>query len=114
MNHMGRVLTVGAAIALWSGCSSKPAGNEAKKAAAPLDRIQGKAQVLIEGGGAMDAALNAGSTSSVYIWEGLRRYRLFLKTPVEVKHGEEYIVEGVNAQRIIDEIGDPDDGKNGY
>ena len=80
----------------------------------PLDRIQGKAQVLIEGGGAVDATLNAGSNSSVYIWEGTRRYRLFFKTPVEVVHGNEYTVEGINAQKVIDEIGDPEQGKNSY
>ena len=97
-------------LAAGIGCgTSKPPA----KAAAP-DRIQGKAQVLIESGGAMDAALNAGSTNSVYIWQGVRRYRLFFNTPVEVTHGNEYIVEGVNAQRVIDELGDPDQGKHGY
>src|SRR5215475_956347 len=84
-----------------AGCSSKPSSSNAT---APPDRIQGKAQVLIESGGAMDAVLNAGGTSSVYIWEGLHRYRLFFKTPYEVTHGDEYIVEGVHAQRVIDEI----------
>ncbi len=44
----------------------------------------------------------------------LHRYRLFLKTPVEVVHGNEYVAEGVYAQKAIDEIGDPDQGKNGY
>jgi hypothetical protein len=34
--------------------------------------------------------------------------------PIELVHGNEYVVEGVNAQRVIDEIGDPDQGKNGY
>ena len=101
-------------LAVWSGCSSNPSADEAKKAAVKLDRIQGKAQVLIEGGGAMDAALNAGSTSSVYIWEATRRYRLFFKTPYEAIHGDEYLVEGINAQRVIDDIGDPEQGKNGY
>jgi len=99
------------ALAFWTGCSSQPAA-DAKKAVA-LDKIQGKAQVLIEQGGAMDAALNAGG-SSVYIWEGTRRYRLFLKAPYEFTHGDEYVVEGLNAQKVIDEIGDPDQGKNGY
>jgi hypothetical protein len=114
MNHHARVLSFLVFTAVvWSGCSSKPSVNQARKAVA-LDRIQGKAQVLIESGGAMDAALNAGGSSSVYIWEGTRRYRLFFKTPFEVTHGDEYIVEGVNAQRVIDEIGDPDEGKNGY
>ena len=101
-------------LAAWSGCSSKPSASEAKKAAAALDRIQGKAQVLIESGGAMDTALNAGSSSSVYIWQGTRRYRLFFKTPYEVVHGDDYVVDGIYAQRVIDEIGDPDEGKNGY
>jgi len=62
----------------------------------------------------MDSALNAGGASSVYLWEGLRRYRLFFTTPVEVTHGDEYVVEGIYAQRVIDEIGDPDFGQNGY
>ena len=101
------------AIAAGSGCSSGPSA-DAKKAAKPApDKIQGKAQVLIENNGAMDAALNAGG-SSVYIWEGTRRYRLFLKAPYEFVHGDEYIVEGINAQKAIDEIGDPDNGANGY
>ena len=115
MNRNARILSVLVlTLAVWSGCSSKPSADEGKKAAAALDRIQGKAQVLIESGGAMDAALNAGSTSSVYIWEGTRRYRLFFKTPYEVTHGDDYIVEGVYAQKVIDEIGDPDEGQNGY
>ena len=100
-------------IAALSGCSSKPSADESKKAAFKLDRIQGKAQVLIENGGAVDAALNAGGPS-VYLWEGTRRYRLFFKAPYEVVHGDEYVVEGVYAQKAIDEIGDPDQGKNGY
>jgi hypothetical protein len=50
----------------------------------------------------------------MYIWEGVRRYRLFVKAPVGVVHGKEYAVEGVYAQKAIDEIGDPDQGKNGY
>jgi hypothetical protein len=50
----------------------------------------------------------------VYLWEGSRRYRLFLRTAAEVVHGSEYIAEGVYAQKAIDEIGDPDQGKNGY
>jgi hypothetical protein len=50
----------------------------------------------------------------VYLWEGLHRYRLFLRTAVEVVHGKEYVAEGIYAQKAIDEIGDPDLGKNGY
>ena len=59
------------------GCSSEQSAKAAKKAGPTLDRIQGKAQVTDESGGAMDAALNAGG-HSVYLWEGTRRYRLFL------------------------------------
>jgi hypothetical protein len=98
-------------LALLVGCSSRQ--QAAKKAAVPLDRIQGTAQVLVESTGATDAALNAGGPS-VYVWEGARRYRLFLRTPIEVVHGLEYVVEGVYAQKAIDALGDPDQGKNGY
>ena len=100
-------------LAALGGCSSEPSANESKKAGTALDKIQGKAQVLVESGGATDAALNAGGPS-VYLWEGTHRYRLFLKTAVEVVHGNEYVAEGVYAQKAIDEIGDPDQGKNGY
>ena len=101
-------------LAALGGCSSGPPAKESKKAGTALDKIQGKAQVLTEsGGGATDAALNAGGPS-VYLWEGTHRYRLFLRTPAEVVHGNEYVAEGVYAQKAIDEIGDPDQGKNGY
>ena len=101
-------------LAALGGCSSKPPANESKKAGTALDKIQGKAQVLVESeGGASDAALNAGGPS-VYLWEGAHRYRLFLRTAVELVHGDQYIAEGVDAQKAIDEIGDPDQGKNGY
>jgi len=101
-------------LAALGGCSSQPPAKESKQAARALDKIQGRAQVMSEaGGGASDAALNAGG-SSVYIWEGTRRYRLFLKTNADVVHGNEYVAEGVYAQKAIDEIGDPDQGKNGY
>jgi hypothetical protein len=94
------------------GCSSGPGANEAKKAAAPLDKIQGKALITGENT-ATDVALNAGGPS-VYLTEGLHRYRLFFKTAVEVVGGKEYVAEGVNAQKVIEDIGDPDQGKNGY
>jgi len=103
------VLTLAALV----GCSSQPSAQESKKAETALDRIQGKAQVLMESSGASDAALNAGGPS-VYLWEGAHRYRLFLRTAIEVVHGDQYIVEGVDAQKAIDQIGDPDQGKNGY
>jgi hypothetical protein len=100
-------------LAALSGCSSAPPAKDSKKAGTALDRIQGKAQVLLESTGAADAALSAGG-SSVYIREGDRRYRLFLRTPVEVVDGNEYVAEGVYAQKAIDNLGDPDQGKNGY
>ena len=94
------------------GCSSQPTADSKKAAAAP-DKIQGKAQVNLSETTQTDASLNAGGPS-VYLWEGARRYRLFFRTPIEITPGKEYIAEGVNAQRVIDEIGDPDQGKNGY
>jgi hypothetical protein len=100
-------------LAALGGCSSEPPAKDAKKTGAALDRIQGKAQVLVESNGTTDAALNAGGPS-VYLREGMHRYRLFLRTPVEITDGSEYIAEGVLAQKAIDEIGDPDQGKNGY
>src|SRR5215470_8084234 len=90
-------------LAASGGCSSEPPAKESKKAGAAPDKIQGKAQVLMEPTTASDSALNAGG-SSVYLWEGTRRYRLFLRTPAEVVHGSEYIAEGVYAQKAIDEI----------
>ena len=115
MNRSARIFSfLVLTLAALVGCSSQPSGSESKKAETAPDRIQGKAQVMTEvGGGASDAALNAGGPS-VYLWEGAKRYRLFLRTPVEVVHGDEYIAEGVYAQKAIDEIGDPDQGKNGY
>jgi len=100
-------------LAAFCGCSSKPSANEAKKAARPLDKILGKAQVLIESGGSMDSALNAGG-SSIYLWQGMHRYRLFLRTAADITHGNWYVAEGVYAQKAIDELGDPDQGANGY
>jgi len=93
-----------------TGCSSE---QPAKEAAAPPDKIQGKAQVDLTETSATDAALNAGGPS-VYILSGLNRYRLFFKTAYQVEAGKEYAVEGVLAQKAIDAIGDPDQGKNGY
>jgi hypothetical protein len=100
-------------LAALGGCSSEPPAKDSKKAGTALDKIQGKAQVLVESSGAADAALNADGPS-VYLWEGTHRYRLFLRTAVEVVHGNEYIAEGIDAQKAIDQIGDPDQGKNGY
>jgi len=100
------------ALAVMGGCSSTPSGQGTKKAEVTLHKIQGKAE-LQASASANDAALNAGGPS-VYLWEGTRRYRLFLRNPVDITHGKEYVAEGVYAQKVIDEIGDPDQGRNGY
>jgi hypothetical protein len=100
-------------LAGLSGCSSGPSAKESKKAETAPDKIQGKAQANPSESTAADAALNAGGPS-MYLVDGLRRYRLFFKTAFQVESGKEYIAEGVYAQKAIDEIGDPDQGKNGY
>lgn len=97
---------------LMAGCSAERPSAESKKPAVPLDKIQGKALVTTEGA-ASDVALNGGGPS-VYLTNGLHRYRLFFKTAIEVVPGKEYVAEGVNAQKAIDDLGDPDQGKNGY
>jgi hypothetical protein len=79
----------------------------------PLDKIQGKVQVHGIGRGER-CRYERGWTFRVPLGRRLRRYRLFLRTAVEVIHGKEYVAEGVYAQKAIDEIGDPDQGKNGY
>jgi hypothetical protein len=104
----GLILT----LAGMGGCSSGTAEKDAKPARAP-DRIQGKAQVLEDATTAIDGAFAAGG-SAMFIWEGTRRYRLFMHAPLELEHGREYVAEGVYAQKAIDEIGDPEQGKNGY
>ena len=91
------------------GCSSPPP----KQAAAPPDKIQGQAQVLLTETTQLDESMNAGGPS-VYLVDGLNRYRLFFIKPFQVDAGKEYMAEGVYAQKAIDAIGDPDQGKNGY
>jgi hypothetical protein len=98
------------AVAGLAGCSSKP---PVKQAAAPPDKIQGKAQVVLAETNALDTSLNAGGPS-VYLVDGLNRYRLFFNKATQVDPGKEYMAEGVYAQKAIDAIGDPDQGKNGY
>ncbi len=93
-----------------AACSSEP---PTKQAAPATDKIHGKALVVLNETTALDAALNAGGPS-VYLVDGLNRYRLFFKQAVEVSPGQEYTAEGVYAQKTIDAIGDPDQGKNGY
>jgi hypothetical protein len=100
-------------VAGLGGCSSGASIKESKKTEAPPDKIQGKAQENLSESTAADAAFNAGG-HSVYLVDGLRRYRLFFKTAFQVDPGKEYIAEGVYAQKTIDEIGDQDQGKNGY
>ncbi len=99
-------------LAGMAGCSSEPRAKESKPAAAP-DKIQGKAQILLDETTASDAAMNAGGPS-VYLVDGLNRYRLFFNKGFQVEAGKKYIAEGVYAQKAIDAIGDPDQGKNGY
>jgi hypothetical protein len=98
------------AFAGLAGCSSKP---PTKPAAAAPDKIQGKAQVDVGETSALDASLNAGGPS-VYLVDGLSRYRLFFNKTFQVDPGKEYVAEGVYAQKAIDAMGDPDQGKNGY
>src|SRR5579871_6379543 len=93
-------------------CSSEPAKSE--KAAAPPDKIQGKAQVVLNETTATDAGLNAEGPSVYLVVDSLHRYRLFFNKPTHVEANKEYVAEGVNAQKAIDAIGDPDQGKNGY
>lgn len=101
------------AVAGQTGCSSEPSGKESKKAAAAPDKIHGKAQVVLNETSSSDVALNGGGPS-VYLVDGMQRYRLFFNTSIPVEPDKEYVAEGVNAQKAIDELGDPDQGKNGY
>src|SRR5262245_39225239 len=96
-------------LAGLAGCSAEP---PAKQVVTAPDKIQGKALVDLSEPSGVDAALNAGGPS-VYLVDGLIRYRLFFNQAFEVKPGQEYIAEGVYAQKAIDAIGDPDMGKNG-
>ncbi len=109
-SNLGSLSLLFLGLAVWNGCSSK-AGKESQKALAVPDKVQGKALVFTES--ITDAALNAGGPS-VYLVDGLSRYRLFFNTAVEVTNGKEYVAEGIYAQKAIDDIGDPDKGKNGY
>jgi hypothetical protein len=101
------------AAVVLGACSNEPRDKQAQKSGAAPDKIQGKAQVLAQAFGSADATLSEGGPV-VYLWQGMRRYTLFFRKPIDVAHGKEYVVEGVNAQRVIDETGDPDAGRNGY
>jgi len=97
-------------LAALGGCSSKPPADEA---GAVEDKIQGKLQINLAETSRADAALNGGGPT-VYLLEGTRHYRLFFNRAIQVEPGKEYVAEGIYAQTLIDEIGDPDQGKNGY
>ena len=114
MNRVTGILFLFAlALAGLGGCSSKQLPDESQKSATALEKVQGKAQIVLNETSATDAAMNAGGPS-VYLLDGLHRYRLFFKTATSVEPAKEYVAEGVIAQKVIDEIGDPDQGKNGY
>jgi hypothetical protein len=100
-------------VAVLGGCAGERSAKEPKNAGNVRETVQGKTQIMLTETNQTDKALSAGGPS-VYVWQGMVRYRLFLKTPVEVEPGKEYVVEGVHAQKVIDEIGDPDQGSNGY
>ena len=114
---MNRIASLSFSLALalagLGGCSSGSSVKESKKAARTPDRIQGKVLEIVSETNATDVAMNAGGPS-VYLVDGLRRYRLFFRKAWEVDQTKQYIAEGVYAQKVIDEIGDPDQGKNGY
>jgi hypothetical protein len=97
------------ALAGLAACSSE----QSKPAAAAPDKIRGKALVNLDETTALDGALNAGGPS-VYLVDGLTRYRLFFHQASTLEAEHEYIAEGVYAQKAIDAIGDPSQGKNGY
>ena len=109
--NLNLILCVLLGLAGLAGCSSQTP--EKKEAAAAPDKIRGKAQIVLNETTALDASINAGGPS-VYLVDGLRRYRLFFNKPFPVEGGKEYVAEGVYAQKMIDSIGDPDQGKNGY
>jgi hypothetical protein len=100
-------------LAALGSCSSNPPASEAKKAEFPPVKLQGKVDVVVDPPGTGDGALNGGGPSLI-LWEGKHRYRLFSRNTAKVDNGAEYIVEGYNAQQIIDQIGDPAQGKLGY
>jgi hypothetical protein len=100
------------AVAGLSGCGGDKKAATGKTAAPAPHQITGKLEANSATTGA-DSALNAGG-DSLFIRNGVKRYRLFVKTPVEATPGLVYTVEGVEAQKAIEEIGDPDKGKKGY
>jgi len=100
-------------VLVLDGLTACSSNTPAKQAAAPPDKIQGKAQVLLTETTQLDVSLNGGGPS-VYLVDGMNRYRLFFDKAPQVEPGKEYVAEGVYAQKAIEAIGDPDKGKNGY
>jgi hypothetical protein len=99
-------------VAGLAGCSGDKETKDAKKSSVVMHKLKGTL-VAVPASTGTDAALNAGG-DSLYIRNGVRRYRLFLKAPVDASPNSEYEVEGIFAQKAIDEIGDPARGKGGY
>ena len=100
------------AVAALGACSSEKPAKDAAQTGVVMHRVKGKLQAAPGSTGA-DTALNAGG-KSIFIRSGLQQYRLFLKSAVEITPDMEYEAEGIYAQKAIDEIGDPDQGKQGY
>jgi hypothetical protein len=101
------------ALAVLGGCSSEPSASDAKKKETPLLRVQGKVRTVPDMSGSGDGSLNAGGPA-LNLWKGKRLYRLFSRRGLELVDDTEYVVEGVLAQKVIEEIGDPANGKQGY
>ena len=98
------------ALAGLTGCSSAP---PAKQAAPRQTRSRGSPRLFPPNRPQLDASMNGGGPS-VYLVDGLNRYRLFFDKASEINPGKEYMAEGIYAQKAIDAIGDPDQGKKGY
>ncbi|GEM_PF-1285256 len=115
MRNLRSVLLLPAVVvaAVLGACSSESRPKQSQKSGSVPDKIQGKVQIMPQSYGSADASLSQGRPV-VFLWQGVRRYTLFFRNPVDVVPGKEYAVEGVNAQRVIDGLGDPDLGRNGY
>lgn len=100
-------------VSMFSGCAGGRSAKDSRTAAPVRDTIQGKTQINLDETSQTDKAMNAGGPS-VHVIVGMRPYRLFLKTPFDIEAAKEYRVEGIYAQKVIDELGDPDNGSNGY
>jgi hypothetical protein len=95
------------------GCSGKPPAAESKNAGPAVETIQGQVRSFVDLTPAGDGDLNSGGPS-LKLWQGKHLYRLFMRRKTEVIADSYYVAEGINAQKAIDEIGDPDQGAKGY